>query len=297
MHIPVLLLDPGDFPSRISLDAFLSGLEWEGTITYQGERYNISVIKSILYRRPTHYRPEPGLPEAVRLFAENEASKGFGGLLRSLPCFWMSHPDDLRTAGFKPRQLQRAKALGLRIPQTIITNDPGAARRFYEEHKGNIIYKTLHGRNIPVDEKRYDAIYTSRVTPESLQKIDQVRYTAHLFREHIEKVFEIRATIVGEQIFAAKIYSQHAEAARVDFRNSYKDLRYEVYELPTEIQRKLMQLIRSFNLAYSAIDLAVTPEGEHIFFEINPAGQYHWIEYETKMPITEAIIRELTRER
>jgi glutathione synthase/RimK-type ligase-like ATP-grasp enzyme len=296
-NIPFLLLDPGDFPARITLAAHFVGSHWEGTIISQGEQYELNGIKSVLYRRPTHYRADRQLPEAVKLFAENEASKGFGGILRSLNCFWMSHPDALRAAGFKPRQLQRAAALGLSVPRTLITNDPEAARRFYDECNGKMIYKTLHGGNIPVDQETYDAIYTSRVQAEDLAHLDRVRHTSHLFQEYIEKAFELRITVVGDKTYTAAIYSQHADAAKVDFRNGYADLNYSVYELPQEIHQACVNMTKSFDLAYSAIDMAVTPQGEYLFFELNPGGQYHWIEYETGLPITDAIIARLMEAR
>lgn len=286
---PALLIDPGDFPQSIALDVTFDGEAWQGCLTSQSERYELSCIKSIFYRRPTHYAVDSALPPTVQAFAENEASKGFGGILRSLDCFWVSHPDALRAAAFKPRQLKVAASLGLRSPRSLITNDPAAALRFYEECEGRIIYKTLHGGNIAAGPDQYDAIYTSIVTRQSLECIDRVKYTAHLFQEFIDKAFELRITVIGQQVFAAAVYSQHSQAARVDFRADYSDLSYDVYRLPDEIAEKCRALVRRLGLQYGAIDMAVTPMGDFVFFEINPNGQYQWIEYYTKLPLTETL--------
>jgi len=39
--------------------------------------------------------------------------------------------------------------------------------------------------------------------------------------------------------------------------------------------------------------MAVTPDGEYVFFEINASGQFQWIEYATGLPITEALVDQL----
>jgi glutathione synthase/RimK-type ligase-like ATP-grasp enzyme len=286
-----LMLNTGDFPSRVQLDAsFLDG-HWQGTWWHHGERYALEEVKSVLYRRPTHYEVDATLPEQLQAFAENETSKGFGGILRSLPCFWVSHQDALRATEFKPRQLQRASQLGVRVPRTLITNDPTAVRRFYETCAGKMIYKTLHGGNIGVDTTHYDAIFTSLVLPEHLKHLEhRIPLTANLLQEVVEKAFELRVTVVGRAVFAAAIYSQQAEASKVDFRASYERVSYPVYQLPAHVEQFCVHMVHSFGLAYGAIDLAVTPDGEFVFFELNGAGQYQWIEHYTNLPITETLV-------
>ena len=286
-----LLLDAGDFPSRISLEAQISSSnEWRGYITYDGNHYALEDIRSILYRRPTHYQVAKELPTQIQKFAENEANKGFGGMLRSLKCFWVSSPDALRAAEYKPRQLQVARELRMNIPRTLLTNNPQAALDFFHACSGDIIIKALHATNVGIDEEYYAAIYTNKVTEESLKYIDQIGITAHLLQERIDKAFEVRAVVVGQRVFATRINSQHSPAAQVDFRAAYSDLTYEVYHLPQEVEHQCCLMVKQMRLQYSAIDLAVTKEGKHIFFENNSAGQYQWLEYYTGLPITEAIV-------
>ena len=288
-----VMLNTGGFPARVQLDAAFHGDAWQGTVFIHGEAYPLEDIKSILYRRPTHYAVDTTMPPQVQAFAENEAVKGFGGILRSLNCFWMSHQDAIRTAEFKPRQLKHAVRFGITTPRTLITNDPNAVRRFYHECNGNMIYKTLHGGNIQVNELEYDTIFTSRVQPEHLEHLEQrIPLTAHLFQENIEKAFELRITVIGNRLFTAAIHSQ-TEASQTDFRASYSDLTYTIYPLPAEIEKFCLDLTQSFGLTYGAIDMAVTPDGTYIFFEINPSGQFQWIEYATGLPITEALVDQL----
>jgi hypothetical protein len=99
-HVPVLRLDTGDFPSRVTLDAHFSDASWQGQLIQDGQSYPLEAIQSILYRRPMHYRISEELLPTHQDFCEHEAAHGFGGLLRSLNCFWVSHPDALRAAGY-----------------------------------------------------------------------------------------------------------------------------------------------------------------------------------------------------
>jgi glutathione synthase/RimK-type ligase-like ATP-grasp enzyme len=288
-----VMLNTGDFPARVQLDAAFHGEEWQGTIYTSGEAYPLEDIKSILYRRPTQYAIDSTMPPQVQAFAENEAIKGFGGILRSLDCFWMSHQDAIRKAEFKPRQLKHAARLGIKTPRTLITNDPDAVHRFSHECNGKLIYKTLHGGNVQVNDQEYDAIFTSQVRAEHLQHLEKrIPLTANLFQEEIEKAFELRITVVGNHLFTAAIHS-HAEASQTDFRASYSDLTYTIYSLPPKIATFCLDLTRSFGLTYGAIDMAVTPDGDYIFFEINASGQFQWIEYSTGLPITEALVNQL----
>ncbi|MNZ28723.1 hypothetical protein D3C78_459550 [compost metagenome] len=51
--------------------------------------------------------------------------------------------------------------------------------------------------------------------------------------------------------------------------------------------------MRRLNLRYGAIDFVCDPQGNLWFLEINPNGQWAWIENLTGYPIAEAIVDEL----
>jgi D-alanine-D-alanine ligase-like ATP-grasp enzyme len=57
-----------------------------------------------------------------------------------------------------------------------------------------------------------------------------------------------------------------------------------------------MELMRIFGLQYGAVDFRVTPEGEHVFLEVNPAGEFLFISRRTGQPIAEAVAAALERE-
>jgi glutathione synthase/RimK-type ligase-like ATP-grasp enzyme len=285
--IPCFLLDAGDFPTRIQLRAECDGETWQGAFsTSQGE-ISLGQIKSILYRRPTHYQIDQALPPQVQVAAENECTRGFGGILRSLDCFWISDIDAIRAASFKPRQLNLARRLGMHTPRTLLTNDPLAFQAFYRACAGQIICKPLYGGNVSVTTEEWDAIYTSVVTSEDLAHAEQVRYQAHQFQEFIDKAYELRVTVVGTQVFTARI---DAPAGNTDFRTDYPHLVHSRYQLPPALEQACVRMVQILGLQYGAIDIMKGKDDIYYFLEINAAGQYHWIEYYTGLPITNAIV-------
>ncbi len=280
-----LLFDTAAFPMRTMISAEFQGTSWQGTLTYEGIAYDLACIQSIYVRRPNHYQVQEDLPEIVQGFLENEANRGFGGVLRSLNCLWINPLEAQRAAGFKPLQLQMAQQVGLQTPPTLITNDPQSVRAFFFEgcHE-KMIYKTLHGNFFLGGGQTYHIIYTSRVSQEHLAELERVRLTAHLFQPYIDKAFEVRATVIGKHVFSVAIESQQSPASQVDWRASYRDLRYRIYELPSGISRQCVQLVERLGLIFGALDFIVTPDGNHIFLECNAGGQWEWLEQETNLP-------------
>ncbi|HEX8894260.1 MAG TPA: hypothetical protein VF783_13095 [Terriglobales bacterium] len=69
--------------------------------------------------------------------------------------------------------------------------------------------------------------------------------------------------------------------------------RFEKHVLPSGVENRLLLLMRRMGLEYGAIDLRLTPEGKYVFLEINPAGQFLWIEEATGQKISDAIAAHL----
>ena len=102
---------------------------------------------------------------------------------------------------------------------------------------------------------------------------------------------------MGERVFAAEIASQSSARTRHDWRHYDVDSTpHTVHQLPPAIERACITLVRSLGLVYGAIDFVLTPDGEYVFLEINPNGQYLWIEHLTGLPITAAIVDHLMAE-
>ena len=215
--------------------------------------------------------------------------------LASLPSFlahalWINPIDKHKAASFKPRQLAAAIEVGFQVPDTIIANDPRSVLRLFERNS-RVIYKTLSSYLIPPDE----IIYTNEIQSAQVESCgESIRLAPGIYQGFIEKAYEIRITIVGNTIFPAKISSQEVENTRIDWRRDQKRDMYSVVNLAAQDKARLLKLHRRFGLVYAAYDFAVDINGQLIFLECNPGGQWLWIEHALGLPISQAVAAALS---
>lgn len=227
-----------------------------------------------------------------RAFAYAEARYGFGGVLNALgagnrPCLWVNAPVAAAHAAYKPVQLAVASAVGLAVPESIITSDPQSAHAWATELRRPIIYKPLGGI-WHADEGQVRALYTTRVQGAADLLDAKLSLTAHLFQEAIEKRFEARAIVVGSRVFAARI-DAGSDAARQDWRADYDALTYAELQLPAEVCSALVDLHKRLDLLYGAVDLVHDTAGRWVFLETNPAGEWGWLAREVGIPVAAAL--------
>ncbi|MEU5235581.1 ATP-grasp ribosomal peptide maturase [Streptomyces lydicus] len=284
--VPVFRADMAEFPLRLRLAASLSGNRWHGTLNNDRRTLDLASVRSVYYRRPTRPKFPEQMTAAARKVAETEARWGFGGLLTALPCRWLPPPGRAADAEYKPLQLRVAADVGLSVPRSLITNDPDAAKDFAGSLDGPLVYKpffhvrgTVHGQTA--------AVYASIVAPDALPHAG-IATTAHLFQEWVPKAYEVRLTAVAGQIFAAEIHAE-SDAGHIDWRSDYGSHTYRVCDPPPETAAGVLRMLDRLGLPYGAFDFVVTPGGEWCFLEVNPSGQYGFIEQATGLPITAAI--------
>jgi len=191
--------------------------------------------------------------------------------------------------------LKTASSIGFQTPKTLITNDPTDLLSFYELCSGNVIVKPIRKGRIKYQDG-IKLIYSNRVTRIHTDKSNLIKYAPTFFQEYIPKEFELRITMIGNEIFAVAIYSQEESLTVDDWRRDQEcKLKYAEYRLPPDIESHCRQLLKYFDLQFGAIDMIVTPNGEYFFLEINPNGQWAWIEEITSLPLSEALMNLLVR--
>jgi len=289
----IICFNLADFPEQVTLQTMFDRESWNGVLVYKSHHVLLNSLTSIWWRRPKRYKAPDAYSPGERTFLEEEANRGIIGVLESLifhNTLWVSRSHNIRRADLKPLQLASAQHLGLRVPRTLVTNDPSIIQEFYESCHGSVILKAVSRGSIEDDEqKRF--IYTSKVLPGHLLTLEGVRVTAHLFQEYIPKRVELRVVVIGQQVFAAEIHSQHSERAKIDFRQGYEDITYDVHILPEDIKTKIFSLVRLFDLQFSSMDFIVTPQGEYVFLDLNPNGQFYWLQMRLseRFPVKEAM--------
>jgi hypothetical protein len=134
-------------------------------------------------------------------------------------------------------------------------------------------------------------VYTNRMAPEDLEGLEGLRYCRTRFQEYLEKALELRVTVVGKRAFAASIDSQRTEVTSLDWRRDGIGLigDWQPYTLPPEAERGLVALVADFGLDCAAADCVVTPEGRHVFLEINSGGEWSWLQEAPGLPIAAAL--------
>ena len=252
----------------------------------RGAIYPLGDLPSVWYRRPVGPRVRPGRPGLTE-WAIWEGEEALAGLWRSHDALWVNHPDDNRRAEFKQAQLLRAGELGFQVPRTLVTNSGAAARAFAEEIAGPLICKPLRlGRVMHDGEEKL--FMTSKVDRALLSDLGEGRET-YLLQDLVEKRSDIRVTVIDGRSFAVEIDSQSDPASTVDWRCGGTALRHSVHRLPAEISDLCAALCESYGLRFGAIDMALNPDGAYTFFEINPNGQWAWIEQLTGQPLSSAL--------
>jgi glutathione synthase/RimK-type ligase-like ATP-grasp enzyme len=283
--VPCIRWNLDQFPVGSTLTYRTRGDGFGAEIVTDGRRLDFDEVASIWCRGVQALGFPPDLQGADRRFAEAETERTLTALYTLPGIVWVNHPHCHARANAKPAQLAVAHRLGLDIPPTVITNDPEAARAFVARSKSPVIYKAL---TQSLDTAPGKTLFTSVVTEQALATLDLIRVTPGVFQELIPKAYELRVTVVGRHIFSAKIDSQSRAQTRIDWRH----LPFAVdaaTDLPGDVAAKVHTLMQEFGLVYGALDFIVTPDGRHVFLEVNPAGQYMWIESKLGLPITAAL--------
>jgi glutathione synthase/RimK-type ligase-like ATP-grasp enzyme len=244
---------------------------------------------SVWYRRIRSPACPVGMQEGVYEFCLQESRAALLGSIAGYKTRWMSHPAEVWRAELKPYQLQLAQEIGLRIPKTLVTNDPDSIRKAFHTFGPMIVKPSRSGYAVVDGQER--SIYTSRLLAEHLEHVDEARLSPAIYQELIPKRYDVRATVVGTDVFAAAIHSQTDPAAAVDWRHTDNpDLPHTPIELPTKVRESVLALMSKLGLSFGAVDLVETPDGEFIFLEVNPNGQWLWIDDQLQLGITNAIV-------
>ena len=285
------VLDTSLFPeaARLAMQYGCCNNQRSLRLEVQGRVLELERYGSVWWRRPQPPRlSEQMLRQSHRAFAVNEIYEAMTGLWQTMHASWINDPVRDQIAGRKAYQLKVAQEVGLRIPATVITNDPVEARRFVDARGyREIVYKSFSSTEEEWRETRL-------LREEEMHLLDHVQHAPVIFQHYVEARYDLRITAVGERLFPAAIHSQQTEY-KVDSRIDIGSAKVEGVEIPDEVEERLLELKRRLGLVFGAIDMRLTPGGDYVFLEINPAGQFMYIEAATGLPIAKAMAEELHR--
>lgn len=280
------------YPTQIQLASHYINNTEQVKIISEDVIHDLAKFDAVWYRRIRIGQEIPeDMADEYKIPAIEESKSTFQGTLASwgIGKFVLDAVADIRRADNKQLQLKVANRLGLHIPATLITNSATEVRDFAQNFSA-VVSKMQYAFSIYDGDDDEYRVYSQKWLPEELQEMAGLEFSPMIFQEYVEKDCEFRVIIVGEQIFCGKIPSQQSEDGQADWRKDANLIHeIEVYELPASVKLKLLHLMDYFRLNYGAIDLIKTPEGKYVFLEINPVGEFSWLDKALGHKISEAI--------
>lgn len=200
--------------------------------------------------------------------------------LKGIPV--VNPPEHGSVIQLKPFQLAAAKAVGLTIPKTLITNDPLLVKDFVNE-TGQVVYKPSMGGGLCHSFIENDFKHLNKITAAPVT-----------FQEFVSGTC-IRATFIGDELVSSVLLP----SGYLDYRadpdyNAGKQIYHQV-ELPKEIMNQCITLLRNCGLLFSGVDFILRENGSFVFIEANSSPIYLDIENKTQVPISERLACYLLR--
>lgn len=287
------------FPSSVKLSARAGDGRAASLHTEAGEHLSATEVRAVWARKLWSLRMADDLDERYRSMCIRESAAALEGFLDALhDARWVNDLERERAAENKQRQLRLAALAGLRVPRTLVTNDPAAARQFFAETEGRTVAKLLRPLAVSMDAGRQPFVYTSRVGEEDLSGAETLRHSPMVFQELIPKERELRVACVAGEAFAGALDASGTSRAQTDWRRAAPgECRWEKAQLPAEVSAGLRALMSALGLVFGAVDLIHTPAGEYVFLEVNPSGEWGMLERDLGLPISEAIAETLLENR
>jgi MvdC family ATP-grasp ribosomal peptide maturase len=282
------------FPSSVKLSTRAGDERTAHLSTETGEQISAAEVHAVWARKLWSPRMSEDLDERYRSMCAAESVAALEGFLDALhDAHWVNDLQRQREAENKQRQLRLGARAGLRVPRTLVTNDPAAARQFFAETEGQTVAKLLRPITVSMDAVT-PFVYTNRVREEDLAGAEALRHSPMVFQELIPKACELRVACVAGKTFTGALDATGTSRGRTDWRRAApEECRWQMAQLPTEVASSLQALMAELGLVFGAVDLICTPSGEYVFLEVNPGGEWGMLERDLGLPIAEAIAEAL----
>ena len=285
-------LNTEDIPAIVSINFDINNNEYKLLDRMKNIEINLLDFDSVYFRRPSisdmsHIEE---VNDSEMYYLKSELTFVLEGIYKVLrDKYWLNNVYDIREAENKIYQLEIAKNMGFNIPRAVISNDIAALRTVKNTHGDDLIIKPIKSGNIKCGDTG-KAIFTTKISEEQFEDVDRIESFPIFIESNIHKKVDLRCTVVGDDVFAAEIHSQVEDESKIDWRRGKQILKHKEHTLPSHIKKMCIELTQKLNLNYSAIDMILDENNEYIFLEINPNGQWAWIENRLQFPISKKIV-------
>lgn len=290
---------------RINIDSFPTQINITKTFNYPfkpdkiqlpEKTINIKNIEGVWLRKYWGPKVNTEIDPLYRNGCTNESTAVINGLFYTLNHVpWIDPLEKVRFAENKMVQLDLAQKSGIRIPQTLITNNPADLKKFYHDLSGEVVVKMLTSLSSSMKGSSF-FMYTSKVEPEHIKDASLLELCPLTFQEQIHKEYELRVMYVDGYFFTGKINTGNSQFGKIDGRLSkINETKWERYELPEKICKQMDLLMNKLGLTYGAIDVIKSVNNEYVFLEVNPIGEWGMLQKDLGYPIAETIADSLIK--
>jgi len=273
--LDVIRFDPSDYPRTYG--SFR--LDRLGTARALTQTIGLDQARSVWWRPPTPSRSaqRPGVdsdfqPDACDSFLE--------GMLWSIPAHWVNDPGADRTASRRIVQWETAVRAGLRVPETLVTNDPDEARSFTESRPGPVVLKR-DGIHRP---SRARARIVGR---DNFGRMSDIRRAPAAFQDYVQAECELRVVWVDGVEWTVRIDTPPGVERLVD--RPRESVTFGVTTLPASVSKSLSTLMGALGLGFGVLDLRIGLDGEYYFLEVDPRGRFDHLAAATGLPMFRSI--------
>jgi hypothetical protein len=257
-----------------------------------------SDVSVIWYRKPNRPTAHPALTDpAAKECSEQEYREFLHSFFGFFPrAKWVNDYWQMQKYSVKANQMYIAKEVGLTVPETVITNDISVVKELSSRY-AEIISKSICYAGFGWEGSQYGC-FTYVLPTNELSKLSSevLAYAPAIFQQRINKAQELRVTVIGDEVIACEIQTQPESVENIDWRiENVEEMPHKIVDLPEVIALRLKKMLSIMGLNFGAFDLIADETGTYYFIEVNPNGQYYWMEILTGAPLTEAMVSLILR--
>jgi len=294
-NLDIVTFNPQDFPFQEEIT-----YEWKNDkLSINTKLFNNEEIVSVWYRKPTLLAPDQ-LPVSVEYtnITYSAYKQSIQWLYSTMSNkLWVSDYWAIRRASSKPYQMEIANRLGMKVPDTLITTSKENAQEFLSAHQ-DIVVKPL---NIGFITQRgvTKASYATRIDTGNHELDFSGLCVSPTIFQKTKVGLDVRVTVIGTDVYACLINKADTIHSQTDWRVGFYHDALQFIEdksFPKELSNMCVQMVKHLGLQFGAIDFIFDEgDGHYWFLEINPNGQWGFIETSTQLPLSKSFANLLTR--
>lgn len=270
----VRCLETHHFPTKLRFswqaDTQQGQIAWE-----EGGAWMLQEIHRVFWRQIAGVAVPALADKQQQWIAYNDSMSLLRSLMQAQPGQWVNTWEAYQFHKEKPLQLSTVKQLGVKIPKTLVSNDPQKITAFVHT-LDQVIFKPVYGG------AHAQWVSQDHLDPQRLQLV--LRLSPVTFQAYIPGT-NIRTYVIGDSVFSAEIRSPS-----VDFRDDQAAELIPI-ELPAAIHNQSLAIAAALKLKWTAIDWRLTPAQDYIFLEANPSPMFIYFEQQTGYPITQTLVQ------